>query len=207
MTTTFIYFGAYLLACVEGWFAVACALLAGPEGKKPTTIYRLDRLFRRRDWTRRCLDAGPQRSAVLTAFIGGWVLLKFAIGWQREKRDDDDEKEVATQSFLALIGGVLSFSIAIAIGIFLNPNALEVWKNATHWLSLHSAPPEVMPARRFPAPWTFEEANHACFIVRDGNRFPVAYVYFESDPGRRTAAKLMTKDEARKVAAGIAKLP
>ena len=49
MTTTFIYFGAYLLACVEGWFAVACALLAGPEGKKPTTIYRLDRLFRRRD--------------------------------------------------------------------------------------------------------------------------------------------------------------
>ena len=60
------------------------------------------------------------------------MLLKFAIGWQREKRDDDDEKEVATQSFLALIGSVLSFSIAIAIGVFLNPNALEVWKNATH---------------------------------------------------------------------------
>ena len=29
------------------------------------------------------------------------MLLKFAIGWQREKRDDDDEQEVATQSFLA----------------------------------------------------------------------------------------------------------
>jgi hypothetical protein len=27
------------------------------------------------------------------------------------------------------------------------------------------------------------------------------------EPGRRTAAKLMTKDEERKVAAGIAKLP
>jgi hypothetical protein len=32
-------------------------------------------------------------------------------------------------------------------------------------------------------------------------------LYCESEPGRRAAAKLMTKDEARKVAAGIAKLP
>ena len=35
----------------------------------------------------------------------------------------------------------------------------------------------------------------------------MAYVYFESEPGRRAAAKLMTKDEARKIANGIAKLP
>jgi hypothetical protein len=61
--------------------------------------------------------------------------------------------------------------------------------------------------RRFPAPWTFDEANRACFIVRDSNRFPVAHVYFESEPGRRAAANLMTKDEARKIATGIAKLP
>ena len=61
--------------------------------------------------------------------------------------------------------------------------------------------------RRFPPPWTFDEANHACFIVRDGNRFPVAYVYFGSGPGRRAAAHLMTEDEARRIAAGIAKLP
>jgi hypothetical protein len=44
-------------------------------------------------------------------------------------------------------------------------------------------------------------------IVRDGNRFPVAYVYFENEPGRHAAANLMSKDEARKIAAGIAKLP
>jgi hypothetical protein len=37
--------------------------------------------------------------------------------------------------------------------------------------------------------------------------FPVAYVHFENEPGRRAAARLMTKDEARKIAAGIAKLP
>jgi hypothetical protein len=64
-----------------------------------------------------------------------------------------------------------------------------------------------MTARRFPAPWTVEEYRGISYIVRDANKFPVAYAYFESEPGRRAAANLMTKDEARKVAAGIAKLP
>jgi hypothetical protein len=64
-----------------------------------------------------------------------------------------------------------------------------------------------MTDRRFPAPWTIEEYRGLSYIVRDANNFAVAYVYFESQPGRRAAANLMTKDEARKVAAGIAKLP
>ena len=64
-----------------------------------------------------------------------------------------------------------------------------------------------MPSRRFPPPWTVEEYRGISYIVRDANNFPVAYVYFESEPGRRAAAHLMTKDEARKIAAGIAKLP
>ena len=61
--------------------------------------------------------------------------------------------------------------------------------------------------RRFPPPWTVEEYRGISYIVRDANNFAVGYVYFASEPGRRAAANLMAKDEARKIAAGIAKLP
>jgi hypothetical protein len=61
--------------------------------------------------------------------------------------------------------------------------------------------------RRFPAPWRAEEYRGISYIVRDANNFALAYVYFESEPGRRAAARLMTKDEARRIAAGIAKVP
>jgi hypothetical protein len=43
--------------------------------------------------------------------------------------------------------------------------------------------------------------------VRDNNGQQLAYVCFEEEPGRRSAAKLLTKDEARRIAVNIAKLP
>jgi len=64
-----------------------------------------------------------------------------------------------------------------------------------------------MAARRFPPPWSVEELNDACFVVTDSAGQKLAYVYFEDEPGRRSAAKLLTKDEARRIAANIAKLP
>jgi hypothetical protein len=66
----------------------------------------------------------------------------------------------------------------------------------------------VPSARRFPPPWTIDETNDACFIVKDHNGHALAYVYFENEPGRRAAAKLLTKDEAHRrehcQAAGLA---
>ena len=64
----------------------------------------------------------------------------------------------------------------------------------------------MLEGRRFPPPWSIEETA-ACFIVRDRDGQALAYVYYEDEPGRRGAAKLLSKDEARRIAANVAKLP
>jgi hypothetical protein len=40
--------------------------------------------------------------------------------------------------------------------------------------------------------------------VKDGAGQGLAYVYYEDEPGRRTAAKMLSKDEARRIVANIA---
>jgi hypothetical protein len=59
----------------------------------------------------------------------------------------------------------------------------------------------------FPPPWTIDEANNACFMVRDSTGQALGCFYFEDEPGRRSAARLLTKDEARRLAVNFAKLP
>jgi hypothetical protein len=63
-----------------------------------------------------------------------------------------------------------------------------------------------MPSRRFPPPWS-AEVTPSCFVVRDANGQALSYIYFDSEPGPRSAAKLLSKDEARRIAAHIIKLP
>ena len=45
--------------------------------------------------------------------------------------------------------------------------------------------------RRFPPPWSAEVTPN-WFIVRDADGQQRAYIYFEDEPGRRSAAKLLT---------------
>ncbi len=62
------------------------------------------------------------------------------------------------------------------------------------------------PERRFPPPWTVEDIG-AAFVVMDSAGQKPAYIYYEEEPGRRSAAKLLSRDEARRIAANVAKLP
>jgi len=60
--------------------------------------------------------------------------------------------------------------------------------------------------RRFSPPWSVED-NGACFIVKDSSGHKILYVYYEEESGRRSTAKMLNKDEARRIATNVAKLP
>jgi hypothetical protein len=63
-----------------------------------------------------------------------------------------------------------------------------------------------LDCRHFPPPWVVEEQS-VCFVVKDHSGQALGYFYFEEEPGRRSAAKVLTKDEARQIAANFTKLP
>jgi hypothetical protein len=60
--------------------------------------------------------------------------------------------------------------------------------------------------RRFPPPWSVKEATES-FCIKDAKDQALAYVYYEDETGRRTAMGRLSRDEARRIAVNIAKLP
>jgi hypothetical protein len=60
--------------------------------------------------------------------------------------------------------------------------------------------------RRFPAPWTAEQIPGG-FKVVDATGQAIAYCYGRVKKADADTAKVLTMDEARRVAANIAKLP
>jgi hypothetical protein len=73
------------------------------------------------------------------------------------------------------------------------------------WLIDEETEAAMPDCRRFPPPWSVEE-QIACFVVTDSNDQKLAYVRYEEERGQRSAAKMLTKDEARRIAASFAKL-
>jgi hypothetical protein len=59
--------------------------------------------------------------------------------------------------------------------------------------------------RRFPAPWHADPIPGG-YVVRDANGQALAYLY-SPEPTEALQAKMLTKDEARRIAVNIARLP
>ena len=60
--------------------------------------------------------------------------------------------------------------------------------------------------RRFPPPWTVEQIPGG-YKVRDATGQALAYVYGRETRADADIAKVLTMDEARRIAGNIAKLP
>ena len=63
-----------------------------------------------------------------------------------------------------------------------------------------------MSSRGFPAPWTVESLPGG-FKVSMPNGQSLAYFYSRENPNDAHMAKVLTADEARRIASNIAKLP
>jgi hypothetical protein len=63
-----------------------------------------------------------------------------------------------------------------------------------------------MPKRRFPPPWTVEDIGGS-FVVKASNDRPLLFIYYGEGIGRRSLARLLTRNAARRIAVGIATLP
>jgi hypothetical protein len=62
------------------------------------------------------------------------------------------------------------------------------------------------PPRRFPSPWHADPMPGG-YVVRDANGQALAYLYSRDNEDEARQGKVLTKDEARRIAINIARLP
>jgi hypothetical protein len=62
------------------------------------------------------------------------------------------------------------------------------------------------PSRRFPSPWRADKVPGG-YVVRDANGQALAYLYCRDNEAEARHAKVLTKDEARRIAINIMRLP
>ena len=60
--------------------------------------------------------------------------------------------------------------------------------------------------RRFPPPWSADKIPGG-YVVRDANGQALAYIYSRDNEDEARQAKVLTKDEARRIAVNAARLP
>jgi hypothetical protein len=60
--------------------------------------------------------------------------------------------------------------------------------------------------RRFPAPWRADKIPGG-YVVRDANGQALVHVYSRDNEAEALQAKVLTKDEARRIAVNVARLP
>ena len=63
-----------------------------------------------------------------------------------------------------------------------------------------------MTGRRFPPPWRADRIPGG-YVVRDDNGQAIAYLYARANEAEALQAKVLTADEARRIAINIARLP
>ncbi len=63
-----------------------------------------------------------------------------------------------------------------------------------------------MTSRRFPPPWRVDKIPGG-YVVRDANGQALVWIYARDSEAEAMQAKVLTKDEARRIAVNVARLP